>query len=257
MEFAEVRAYEHGDDFRAIDWNVSARLGEPLREDVHRGAGADPDAGGGPVGVDPVRRADDQGGARGRGRGGPGAGGGVPQRPGGRAALLRRGGAGDPAAERPPPRAPGHPRPGRLRARGTPDQSGRQPVLRQPAAASPEYRGGALRLHRRRLGAAAPPARGPPRGRGDHRGRSAGARPARRRLDRDAGCRVGPARAGGYREPRRAHPGEPSWPSGAGRSGRGSSPRSERTRWRWRPAREYALPLRRAFARRARRIHRG
>ncbi|NOT07371.1 MAG: DUF58 domain-containing protein [Gemmatimonadales bacterium] len=29
MEFAEVRAYEHGDDFRAIDWNVSARLGAP------------------------------------------------------------------------------------------------------------------------------------------------------------------------------------------------------------------------------------
>ena len=25
MEFAEVRAYEPGDDFRAIDWNVSAR----------------------------------------------------------------------------------------------------------------------------------------------------------------------------------------------------------------------------------------
>jgi uncharacterized protein (DUF58 family) len=29
MEFAEVRQYEHGDDFRAIDWNVSARLGTP------------------------------------------------------------------------------------------------------------------------------------------------------------------------------------------------------------------------------------
>jgi len=30
MEFAEVRAYEAGDDFRAIDWNVSARLGAPF-----------------------------------------------------------------------------------------------------------------------------------------------------------------------------------------------------------------------------------
>lgn len=30
MEFAEVRAYEHGDDFRSIDWNVSARLGSPF-----------------------------------------------------------------------------------------------------------------------------------------------------------------------------------------------------------------------------------
>ena len=29
MEFAEVRAYEPGDDFRSIDWNVSARLGSP------------------------------------------------------------------------------------------------------------------------------------------------------------------------------------------------------------------------------------
>ena len=29
MEFAEVRAYEQGDDFRTIDWNVSARLASP------------------------------------------------------------------------------------------------------------------------------------------------------------------------------------------------------------------------------------
>jgi uncharacterized protein (DUF58 family) len=30
MEFAEVRAYEYGDDYRSIDWNVSARLGAPF-----------------------------------------------------------------------------------------------------------------------------------------------------------------------------------------------------------------------------------
>jgi uncharacterized protein (DUF58 family) len=30
MEFAEVRAYQAGDDFRTIDWNVSARLGTPF-----------------------------------------------------------------------------------------------------------------------------------------------------------------------------------------------------------------------------------
>jgi uncharacterized protein (DUF58 family) len=30
MEFAEVRAYEAGDDYRAIDWNVSARMGSPF-----------------------------------------------------------------------------------------------------------------------------------------------------------------------------------------------------------------------------------
>jgi uncharacterized protein (DUF58 family) len=29
IEFAEVRAYELGDDFRSIDWNVSARMGSP------------------------------------------------------------------------------------------------------------------------------------------------------------------------------------------------------------------------------------
>jgi uncharacterized protein (DUF58 family) len=29
MEFAEVRAYDFGDDYRTIDWNVSARLGAP------------------------------------------------------------------------------------------------------------------------------------------------------------------------------------------------------------------------------------
>lgn len=30
IEFAEVRAYQDGDDFRAIDWNVSARMGHPF-----------------------------------------------------------------------------------------------------------------------------------------------------------------------------------------------------------------------------------
>jgi len=29
MEFAEVREYQHGDDVRMIDWNVSARMGHP------------------------------------------------------------------------------------------------------------------------------------------------------------------------------------------------------------------------------------
>lgn len=29
IEFAEVRAYQHGDDFRSIDWNVSARMATP------------------------------------------------------------------------------------------------------------------------------------------------------------------------------------------------------------------------------------
>lgn len=29
IEFAEVRGYEQGDDYRSIDWNVSARMGSP------------------------------------------------------------------------------------------------------------------------------------------------------------------------------------------------------------------------------------
>lgn len=30
IEFAEVRGYQLGDDFRAVDWNVSARMGHPF-----------------------------------------------------------------------------------------------------------------------------------------------------------------------------------------------------------------------------------
>ena len=30
MEFAEVRPYQPGDDVRTIDWNVTARMGEPF-----------------------------------------------------------------------------------------------------------------------------------------------------------------------------------------------------------------------------------
>jgi uncharacterized protein (DUF58 family) len=35
IEFAEVRDYHHGDDFRAIDWNVSARMGRPFVKTYH------------------------------------------------------------------------------------------------------------------------------------------------------------------------------------------------------------------------------
>jgi uncharacterized protein (DUF58 family) len=35
IEFAEVRAYQHGDDFRTIDWNVSARMGHPFVKTFH------------------------------------------------------------------------------------------------------------------------------------------------------------------------------------------------------------------------------
>ena len=35
IEAAEVRGYQHGDDFRAIDWNVSARMGHPFVKLFH------------------------------------------------------------------------------------------------------------------------------------------------------------------------------------------------------------------------------
>ena len=35
IEFAEVRAYQQGDDFRSIDWNVSARMGHPFVKTYH------------------------------------------------------------------------------------------------------------------------------------------------------------------------------------------------------------------------------
>lgn len=35
VEFAEVRAYEQGDDYRTIDWNVSARMGSPFVKTFH------------------------------------------------------------------------------------------------------------------------------------------------------------------------------------------------------------------------------
>ena len=35
IEFAEVRDYQQGDDFRAIDWNVSGRMGHPFVKTYH------------------------------------------------------------------------------------------------------------------------------------------------------------------------------------------------------------------------------
>ncbi len=47
MEFEEVRQYQIGDDVRLIDWNVTARYGEPFVKMLRGGARADGDAGGG------------------------------------------------------------------------------------------------------------------------------------------------------------------------------------------------------------------
>src|SRR5207245_9620683 len=37
IEFAEVRAYQQGDDFRAIEWHVSARMGHQYVQAFHDG----------------------------------------------------------------------------------------------------------------------------------------------------------------------------------------------------------------------------
>ena len=87
MEFAEVRAYEQGDDFRSIDWNVSARLAQPLvktfTEERELTLMLLVDQSGSTRFGEPVTK----GVAGGRGRGGAGAGGRVPERPRRRAAV--------------------------------------------------------------------------------------------------------------------------------------------------------------------------
>ena len=57
MEFDEVREYQPGDDVRTIDWNVTARMGEPLRQAVRRGARADGHAAGRRQRLERVRHA--------------------------------------------------------------------------------------------------------------------------------------------------------------------------------------------------------
>ena len=51
MEFAEVREYAPGDDVRTIDWNVTARMGDALRQEVRRGARPDAALAGGRLGL--------------------------------------------------------------------------------------------------------------------------------------------------------------------------------------------------------------
>ena len=78
------------------------------------------------------------------------------------------------------------------------------------------------------------------------------------RLDRDAGCRDRPAGAGGHRQPRRADPRDRTRrPAAAGGAEPHAGRRSGADEVPLETGRDYALPLRRAFALRARRIHRG
>ncbi len=46
MEFDEVRPYQIGDEIRTIDWNVTARTGEPYVKALCRRAGIDGYVGG-------------------------------------------------------------------------------------------------------------------------------------------------------------------------------------------------------------------
>ncbi len=41
MNFHEFRQYDFGDEVRSIDWNVTARMGEPLCPEVYRGTRTD------------------------------------------------------------------------------------------------------------------------------------------------------------------------------------------------------------------------
>ena len=250
-----------GDDFRAIDWNVSARLGEPLRQDVHRGARAHAacwwwTSRAPPGSASRVTKAalavevaavlalaaayqNDRVGA-----------------------LLFADEVEQvvPPRQGPAARAAGHPRPGRLRA-GGPAHQPRPRACPTPAGC---------------CGTAASswcsPISSPRDGSGRCAGWPRGTRSWRSRWtirasttcptpgwiemlgrrDRAGGCWWTPAAARcarGSRDAGRASGGRSGARALAAVGRRPGAPR--------RPARDYALPLRRAFARRARRIHRG
>ena len=57
IEFAEVREYAPGDDVRSIDWNVTARMGAAVRQEVRRGARPDRAAAGRRLGLAALRLA--------------------------------------------------------------------------------------------------------------------------------------------------------------------------------------------------------
>ena len=175
----------------------------------------------------------------------------------GGAPLHRPGRTRGPAGQGPPPRPPRHSRPAGVRAGGTADQPRRGDPLHRPAAGAPQHRGGGFRFPRRRDGSS--------------RSRRLVAAhdvvaiavddPRERRLpdagwieleDAETGRRV----AGRHRRPRSAGPAGRRVRPAPRRAGPDALAPSVSSSRRVDMASDYGIPLRRAFARRARRRRR-
>ena len=120
MNFAEVRAYQYGDDIRSIDWNVTARTGTPFVKVFDEERELDPHAGGRRQRLRGVRLAvADEGGDRGRDLRGAGVLGDHEQRQGRAHHLQRPDREVRAATQGTPARAPGTARAALLPTGGT------------------------------------------------------------------------------------------------------------------------------------------
>src|SRR5438876_794487 len=167
--------------------------GPPVREDVPRRTREHAAPRGGSVGLVPVRAPLHQGGPRGGGRGRAGAGGGAPQRPGGRADVRRQSRVGRATRQGSAARAARDPRPGGVHAARAGHEPGGGVELRGEAAAAPRDRGRPVGLSGRWLGGPPGAARRAPRCRRHHHRRPARTPAPRCGLGRHGGCRDRPA----------------------------------------------------------------
>src|SRR5581483_9489406 len=195
IEFAEVRAYQQGDDFRAIDWNVSARMGHPFVKTFHEEREIT------------VLLLVDQSGSCQFGR-----------------PYTKAGLAVEVAAVLALAAARHNDRVGALMfadkvefvvrpAKGRRHERGRTAAVRGETAAPPLDRRRVVGLPGRRLGGAPGPARRRARRGGDHDRRSAGARDPRRRVGGPRGRRDRPADSRGHES--RTHAGAAARRGGA------------------------------------------